>query len=59
MIEIYYLCEFSELSSAKKNLESMKTQAESVSKEYDRLLLEHEKLEKKLSIAGGGDKKDD
>ena len=36
----------------------MKTQAESVSKEYDRLCEEHNKLEKKLQVAGG-DKKED
>ena len=55
---------FAELSKAKKNLDSMKAQAESVSTEYDRLLAEKDKLERKLKIAGvgagdEGTKKDD
>lgn len=55
---------FAELSKAKKNLESMKSQAESVATEYDRLLAEKDKLERKLKIAGvgagdEGTKKDD
>ena len=40
----------------------MKSQAENVSAEYDRLMEEKDKLERKLRIAGGesdGDKKDD
>ena len=51
-----------ELRKANKNVESMKSQSKSLTDEYDRLLAEHGKLEKKLRIAGGGpegDKKDD
>ena len=54
---------FSELRKAKDDVNAMKTQAENVSKEYDRLVEDHSKLEKKLRIAGGGeddgDKKND
>lgn len=35
----------------------MKSQAEAVSEEYDRLMKEHEKLQKQ--VEGGGDKKGD
>ena len=54
----------SELRKAKKDLESMKSQAENVATEYDRLMAEKDKLERQLRIAGGGednggDKKDD
>jgi B-cell receptor-associated protein 31 len=38
-------------------MEAMKAQAEGLSKEYDRLSEEYNKLEVKLRI-GGGDKKD-
>ena len=49
---------------AKVDLETMRKQSESVSREYDNLLKEHAKLEIKLSQAGGavgsrGDKKSD
>jgi hypothetical protein len=39
----------------------MKSQAENVATEYDRLMAEKDKLERQLRIAGGGDgdKKDD
>jgi hypothetical protein len=47
-----------ELSKAKKDLESMKTQAENVSTEYDRLMAEKDKLERKLRIAGVEDEQD-
>lgn len=46
-----------------RDLSALKSQSEGLHKEYDRLLDEHNKLEKKLSIAGGADgtdsKKDD
>jgi len=56
-----------EINTLKEDIErltrdrnAIKSQAESVSKEYDRLVEEHSKLEKKLKISGGsGDKKDD
>lgn len=47
---------------ALKDLDAIKTQGEGVSREYDRLLEEHDKLTKKLAILEGGgssDKKDD
>lgn len=47
-----------EARAAVKDRDSMKTQSESLSKEYDRLLAEKDKLERKLNIQGG-DKKDD
>ena len=37
----------------------MTNQSKSLSAEYDRLLEEKDKLERKLNIQGGGDKKDD
>ena len=37
----------------------MTNQSKSLSAEYDRLLAEKDKLERKLNIQGGGDKKDD
>ena len=37
----------------------MKTQAENLSTEYDRLCDEKNALERKLAIQSGGDKKDD
>jgi len=43
-----------------KDRDAVKSQAASLSKEYDRLSEEHVKLERKLKISGGGgDKKDD
>jgi len=47
-----------EARAAVKDRDSMKAQSESLSKEYDRLLAEKDKLERKLNIQGG-DKKDD
>jgi len=47
-----------ELAASLRDKEVLKSQADNTNKEYDRLLKEHEKLQKKLSIAGG-DKKDD
>jgi len=49
-----------ELTKAKKDLEAMKSQAEGLNKEYDRLCEENAKLERQLKVFGdGGDKKDD
>jgi len=52
-----------ELSKALKDVESMKSQSENLTKEYDRLLEEKDRLERKLRILDGegpgGDKKDD
>jgi B-cell receptor-associated protein 31 len=52
-----------ELSKAVKDKDSMKSQAENLAQEYDRVSSERNQLEKKLRIAGGGgsdgDKKDD
>merc|ERR1712045_550794 len=52
-----------ELSKALKNVESMKSQSENLTKEYDRLMEEKDRLERKLRIldgdGAGGDKKDD
>jgi len=46
------------LYKAQIEFDSMKKQAESTNKEYDRLLLEHEKLQVKLAqVEGEGDKK--
>ena len=51
---------FSELRKAKKDVESMKTQAENLAAEYDRVADERNAFERKLKISGGGDdKKDD
>ena len=47
-----------EARAAVNDRDSMKAQSESLSKEYDRLLAEKDKLERKLNIQGG-DKKDD
>lgn len=44
---------------AKKDVESMKTQADNLSAEYNRLCDEKNLLERKLAVSGGGDKKDD
>jgi len=46
-----------EAAAAKKDRDSMKAQSESLTNEYDRLLAEKDKLERKVAIAG--DKKDD
>jgi len=46
----------SELENVKSELEAVKRKAEGTSEEYNRLLLEHTKLDKKLSVLG---KKDD
>jgi len=44
----------------KKQLDALKRQAEGTNKEYDRLMGEHEKLQRKLEHVGAGDgKKDD
>ena len=48
-----------ELNKALKDVASMKTQAENLSSEYDRLCDEKNALERKLAIQGDGDKKDD
>jgi len=52
-----------ELSKALKDVESMKSQSENLTKEYDRLLEEKDRLERKVRILDGegpgGDKKDD
>ena len=51
-----------ELTKALKNVESMKAQSTNLTKEYDRLMEEKDKLERKLRILDGGDsgdKKDD
>ncbi|KAM3957569.1 B-cell receptor-associated protein 29 [Aphomia sociella] len=48
-----------ELSKEKKDKEALKSQAESLNREYDRLAEEHSKLEKKITVASGGDSKKD
>lgn len=48
-----------ELKTAQANVESMKNQSENLASEYDRLCEEKAKLERRLKIAGDGDKKDD
>ena len=51
-----------ELNKALADVESMKSQSTNLTKEYDRLLEEKDKLERKLRILDGGpagDKKDD
>ena len=53
---------FPDLKKAKKDVESMKTQAENLATEYDRVADERNALERKLKVIGGvedGDKKDD
>ena len=50
------------MRKAKKDVESMKTQAENLAAEYDRVADERNAFERKLKISGGGggdDKKDD
>ena len=44
---------------ALKDLEAIKSQSEGTNREYDRLVEEHNKLMKKLSILEGGDSKSD
>lgn len=46
------------LEKEKKNSSALKSQAESLNKEYDRLTSEYSKLQKSIT-ASGGDKKDD
>lgn len=48
-----------ELSKEKKDKEAVKSQAENLHKEYDRLAEDHSKLQKKITIASGGDSKKD
>jgi len=48
-----------EAESAKKDVTSMKSQSESLAKEYDRLMEGKDRLERKVNIMGGGEKKDD
>lgn len=48
-----------ELTKEKKDKEAVKSQAESLNKEYDRLAEEHSKLQKKLTVSSGGDSKKD
>jgi len=48
------------VESLKKQLDALKRQAEGTNKEYDRLMAEHEKLQRRMEGVGGGDgKKDD
>lgn len=54
----YFFFYGAELATVKRDRDAIKSQAESVSKEYDRLLKEHETVQRKLN-AGGGDKKGD
>ena len=56
-MQLYLL--FSDLAKALKDVESMKTQSENLTNEYDRLLEEKDKLERRLQVFGEGDKKDD
>ncbi|XP_043198712.1 B-cell receptor-associated protein 31-like [Amphibalanus amphitrite] len=48
-----------ERDSALKKAEALQSQSESTSREYDRLMAEHEKLQKRAGEAGGATKKDD
>lgn len=48
-----------DLVREKKDKEAVKSQAESLNKEYDRLAEEHSKLQKKITISSGGDSKKD
>jgi len=45
--------------TAQKDVKSMKAQSESLAKEYDRLMEEKDRLERKVNIMGDGGKKDD
>lgn len=48
----------SDLNREKKDKEAVKSQAESINREYDRLTEEYSKLQKKITIGGGGNKDD-
>jgi B-cell receptor-associated protein 31 len=48
-----------ELSKEKKDKEAVKSQAESLNREYDRLAEEHSKLQKKITLSDDGSKKDE
>lgn len=48
-----------ELKKEKKDKEAMKSQSESLNKEYDRLVDDYSSLQKKVNISSGGDKKDE
>lgn len=48
-----------ELKLEKKDKSALKQQADNLAKEYDRLAEEHSKLQKKITIGGVGDKKDE
>ena len=48
-----------ERGSALKKAEALQSQAESTSREYDRLMAEHEQLQRRAGEAGGAGKKDD
>eukprot|EP00092_Neocalanus_flemingeri_P050274 GFUD01058060.1.p1 GENE.GFUD01058060.1~~GFUD01058060.1.p1 ORF type:complete len:228 (+),score=80.98 GFUD01058060.1:60-743(+) len=48
-----------EAVTAKKDVASMKSQSESLAKEFDRLMGEKDQLERKVNIMGSGEKKDD
>lgn len=43
----------SELNREKKDKEAVKSQAESLNREYDRLTEEYSKLQKQITIGGG------
>lgn len=47
-----------ELNRERKDKEAVKSQAESLNREYDRLTEEYSKLQKKLTISGGSAKDD-
>ncbi|XP_065161615.1 B-cell receptor-associated protein 31 isoform X2 [Atheta coriaria] len=48
-----------ELILEAKDKKALKSQAENLTKEYDRLCEEHSKLQKQVTVSGKGDKKDD
>lgn len=48
-----------ELRFEKKDKTALKEQSENLSREYDRLTEEYSKLQKKLTVSSGGDKKDE
>jgi len=48
-----------DLAASIRDKDVLKSQAENTNKEYDRLMKEHEKLQKKLAISGGDGKKSD
>jgi len=47
-----------DLNREKKDKEAVKSQAESLNREYDRLTEEFSKLQKKITIGGAGNKDD-